>query len=75
MDITDFEGIFKYKFFIPILYVISWIAMFLGPSLFPVVYQQICFGLLAYLGIRVVSLGFINFVVLIGNFRVLKRAQ
>lgn len=49
--------------------------MFLGPSLFPVVYQAICFGVLVWLGIRMIMFGFINFVLLIGNCRILSRAQ
>jgi hypothetical protein len=39
MDITDFEGNFKYKLIIPTLYVLNWIFIFLGPSVMPVVYQ------------------------------------
>ena len=41
MDIRDFEGITGFKVILPALYVINWIAMFMGPSLFPVIYQQI----------------------------------
>lgn len=75
MDIRDFENIYKYKLILPALYIISWICMFLGPSLFPVVYQRICFIILCYLAVKVVSFGFINLVLLIGNWRILNRAQ
>jgi hypothetical protein len=73
MDIRDFEGLYKYKFVLPIMYIVSWIAMFLGPSVFPVVYQRICFGVLIYMGLRLLIFGFINFVLLIGNTRIISR--
>jgi hypothetical protein len=65
MDIRDFEDIFKFKLVLPAMYIISWISMFLGPSLFPVVYQRICFIILIYMGIKLVMFGFINFVLLV----------
>ena len=49
--------------------------MFLGPSLFPVVYQAICFVFLLWMALRLIMFGFINFVLLVGNCRVLSRAQ
>jgi hypothetical protein len=73
MDIRDFEGLYKYKFVLPIMYIVSWIAMFLGPSVFPVVYQRICFAVLIYMGLRLLIFGFINFVLLIGNTRIISR--
>lgn len=39
MDISDFEGNFKFKLLIPALYVLNWIFIFLGPSVVPIVYQ------------------------------------
>jgi hypothetical protein len=75
MDISDFEGIYKYKLILPAMYIISWISMFLGPSLFPVVYQAICFAVLLWMGLRLITFGFINFVLLDGNCRILSRAQ
>ena len=75
MDIRDFEDIYKYKLILPAMYIVSWISMFLGPSLFPVVYQAICFAFLLWMAIRLLMFGFINFVLLVGNCRVLSRAQ
>ena len=75
MDIRDFEGIYKYKLILPAMYIVSWISMFLGPSLFPVVYQAFCFGFLAWMALRLVMFGFINFVLLVGNCRVLSRVK
>ena len=75
MDIRDFESIYKYKLILPAMYIVSWISMFLGPSLFPVVYQALCFGFLTWMALRLVMFGFINFVLLVGNCRVLSRVQ
>lgn len=49
MDIRDFEGLTKFKLVIPLLYIISWVCMFVGPSFFPVVYQKLSIALLLYL--------------------------
>ena len=75
MDIRDFEDIYKFKLILPALYIVSWISMFLGPSLFPVVYQRICFGILIYMGIKMLSFGFINFVLLVENWRIVNRSE
>jgi hypothetical protein len=75
MDIRDFEDIYKFKLILPALYIISWVSMFLGPSLFPVVYQRICFGILIYMGIKMLSFGFINFVLLVENWRIVNRSE
>ena len=48
MDIRDFEGLTKFKLIIPILYVISWVCMVVGPSFFPTIYQKICIGCFLY---------------------------
>ena len=53
MDISDFEGLTKFKIFIPALYILSWISMFSGPSLFPVPYQKYCIIMILYLLLRV----------------------
>ena len=75
MDIRDFEDIYKFKLILPILYIVSWIGMFLGPSLFPVVYQRICFIILVYMGVKMLTFSFINFVLLVENCRIISRAQ
>lgn len=75
MDIRDFEGIYKYKLILPVLYILSWIGMFLGPSVFPITYQKICFIVLIYMGLRLLMFGFVNFVLLIGNYRILRRVE
>ena len=61
MDIKDFEGLTKYKVFIPALYVLSWITMFAGPSLFPVQYQMYSIALILYFAIKVGMMAMISF--------------
>lgn len=49
MDKTDFEGLTKYKLFIPLLYITSWICMFVIPSFFPELYQRLMIVIMMYL--------------------------
>lgn len=35
MDIQDFEGNFKYKLYLPVLYGFNWLLMIFGPFYFP----------------------------------------
>ena len=44
----DFEGIYKFKFFVPAFYIISWSLMIFGSIFFPQVYQTICIVILVY---------------------------
>lgn len=48
MDINDFKGNFKYKLIVPIVYIVSWISLFVGPSFFQVYYQRICIYILLH---------------------------
>lgn len=75
MDIKDFEHIFKFKLVLPVMYIVSWISMFLGPSLFPVIYQRICFIILVYMGVKLLMFGITNFVLVVENCRIISRAQ
>lgn len=75
MDIADFQGLFKFKLIIPALYVFSWIAVFLGPSLFPVVYQRYCIGLWIFLLLKMCYLFFNMLVILARTYNTLKGYQ
>lgn len=75
MDIRDFQGLRKYKFIIPTIYVCSWIAMLIGPVFFDVIYQRICIFFLIYLDLKVISLFVIITIALVKNHFLLKRAQ
>lgn len=49
MDINDFKDNFKYKLFIPFVYILNWALMFVGPTFIQVQYQKICILALSYL--------------------------
>lgn len=55
MDIRDFEGLTKFKVIIPAMYVLSWISMFMGPSLFPVAYQKFTIACLFYTLYKIIN--------------------
>ena len=44
----DFEGIFKFKFFVPFFYIVSWALAIFGSIFFPEVYQTMCIAILIY---------------------------
>lgn len=75
MDIRDFEGLTKFKLFIPILYIISWICMFVGPSFFPVIYQKISIGLLIYLVYKIACVLMTCVLVLVKSWSLINRAK
>lgn len=58
MDLRDFQGLTKYKLIIPILYVMSWVGMLLGPLLFRNVYDVACVLVIAYLDYKVLMIFF-----------------
>lgn len=45
---SDFEGIYKFKFFVPFIYIVSWALMIFGSLFFPEVYQTMCIVILIY---------------------------
>ena len=53
MDIRDFEGLTKYKIIVPVVYIISWISLFLGPYFYPVPYQNFTIAILLLIIINV----------------------
>lgn len=52
MDIRDFDNIYKYKFFLPTVYVVSWAMMLTGPFFYPTAYQIYCFILICFMGMK-----------------------
>lgn len=52
MDIRDFEGNFKFKLYLPILYIINWALMIFGPFYFPLNYQTYYLCAMGYLAFR-----------------------
>lgn len=52
MDIRDYDNTYKYKFFLPMLYVVNWALMLTGPFFYPAAYQIICFCIFLYMGLK-----------------------
>ena len=57
MTAKDFDGFFKYQLIVPVIYIASWLAMFLGPFYFDREYQVYCMIMLIYSGIKAFQLG------------------
>jgi hypothetical protein len=72
MDLKDFKGIYKWKFLIPGLYVVSWLLMILGPIFFPYGYQIYCIIVIVYSLLKTAGLTFGTLVALIMLHRTLK---
>ena len=54
MDPADFEGILKYKLFLPAVYIINWSLMISGPLIFPVGYQLFTVMVFGYMVVKTV---------------------
>lgn len=52
MALEDFENHSQLKFMVPIVYVISLLAMIFGPFYFPIHYNHYCMLILMYLALR-----------------------
>lgn len=75
MDIRDFEGLTKFKVVIPLLYIISWVCMFVGPSFFPVIYQKLSIALLIYLVYKIMWVFITITIVLVKSWPLINRAK
>lgn len=64
MDLRDFEGLHKYKFIMPSLYIISWISLVFGPYYFPALNQLICLPFIIIASLKFMLFGFISFYLL-----------
>lgn len=47
MDVKDFKGISYFRFFVPIIFIICWAGMILGPKFFSIPYRE--FAMLVYI--------------------------
>lgn len=65
MDAKDFEGVQKWKFLIPGMYVMSWLLMIFGPLFFPYGYQVYCIIIIVYSLLKTLGLTFGSLVALI----------
>lgn len=75
MDIRDFEGLTKFKLFIPLIYIINWVCMFVGPSFFPLVYQKISIALLLYLLCKIFYIFITTVIVLFKSWALMNRLE
>jgi|JI7StandDraft_1071085.scaffolds.fasta_scaffold1036881_1 hypothetical protein len=75
MDIHDFDGLTKYKLYIPLLYIISWICMFIGPAYFPIVYQKLSIGFFIYLTYKIMWIMITMIIIVIRSWSLIDRAN
>ncbi len=52
MDIRDYDNTYRYKFFLPMLYVVNWALMLTGPFFYPAAYKIYCFGVFFLIGLK-----------------------
>lgn len=71
----DFEGVYKWKFLIPGLYIVSWLLMIFGPLFFPYPYQIFCIIIIVYSLLKTLGLTFGTLVALIMQYRTLKQLK
>jgi hypothetical protein len=75
MDLADFSNNYKYKLIIPFIYIASWVFMFLGPFIMPVLYQKICIGFIFYLTSKSFMLFLISIIAYFKSRTILNRAE
>lgn len=46
MDVSDFKGISYFRFFVPLIFIVCWTSMILGPEFITLPYRE--FALLVY---------------------------
>jgi hypothetical protein len=73
MDIKDFEGVFKYKLIIPLIFIINWSLIIIGPFYIPYQYQIYSFALTCYAFLRMCYLLFNTFISTIKSIKVLNK--
>lgn len=75
MDITDFDNTYKYKFFLPMLYVVNWALMLTGPFFYPAAYQYYCFAIFFVMGLKGVQFVTWNLFAVVKAVRLLNKAE
>ena len=73
MDIEDFKGLTKYKVLLPLVYIWSWISMFVGPSFFPVQYQNYSIFFIVYFIVKITFICATTFMVNIKTYKLFNR--
>jgi hypothetical protein len=75
MDITDFEGLTKFKVIIPLIYILSWVCMVVAPFCFPVIYQRLSIALLLYLDCKIGWVFLTMVIVIVKSWPLISRAK
>jgi hypothetical protein len=75
MDINDFKDNFKYKLYIPFVYLLNWALMFVGPTFIQVQYQKICILALSYLCMKSTFMVVIAIIAYFKSMRLIDRAE
>lgn len=75
MDVSDFEGNFKYKLIVPAIYVVNWILIFLGPSVMPLCYQWYSIIGWTYMIIKMLYVDFNMLIILKKTYEALSRPK
>ena len=75
MNKEDFEGQHKYRYLVPMVYVLSWVSMIVGPWAFPFWYGQYCMCIMIYLAVRSLVLCGQNAQLVINSHRELKKEK
>ncbi len=75
MNKDDFEGQHKYRYLVPLVYILSWVSMIVGPWAFPLWYSQYCMCVMIYLALRSLILCGQNAQLVINIHNLLKKAK
>ena len=75
MDINDFKGLTKFKVFLPVVYIISWVLMIFGPVFFLHIYQRICIFFIIYLDLKVLFLVITMIIVTVKSHSFFKKVE
>ena len=74
MDLKDFEGISYFKFLVPIVYVLTWLAMVVGPETASVLYRECAITLTIFITAKAFYQVVLNFILVMKGRAVIKRA-
>lgn len=75
MDIRDYDNTYKYKFFLPILYVINWALMFTGPFFYPEAYQIYCLAIISFMAFKGTQSVIWNTIAIMRGYKFLEKAK
>lgn len=74
MDIKDFEGISYFRFLVPTVYVLTWLAMVVGPETASLLYRECAMALTIFITCKAFYQVVLNFILVMRGNAVIKRA-